>query len=347
MRISGFSHFALGSCVTAALLAGCGALRQTQGDMQPPIGAPGATTSSHHLYVADPGSGAIYRYALTNGLPQTSPDEVFAKLPGVDYLGVDREGHIYAAGSDSGGGFVQKFSAAGTLLGKIALDTPVGSFAVDKDGFMYVAPEAYKDQAFTYSPKSFKTSGPAQPIATLTAEGGSTVPSEFISIAADDEGRLYDAAYFGLNVFDHPRKTSSQSATIGTPKGVWEPRFSGALAFDENNRIYANIGYQDYCEGRKCRSYYWYLTDFDAILRGLGTGRKDRWIHGGDCSFDYSSYRNNGTVSGMAVFGGYLDAACQGGTDGVWVYRADAFDRQHAVETLSGLTRPSDAKIGP
>jgi len=149
-----------------------------------------------------------------------------------------------------------------------------------------------------------------------------------------------------LNVFDHPRKTSTQSATISVPKGGWGPRFSGALVFDENNRIYANIGYQDYCEGRGCRSYYWHLTDFDAISRGLGPGRKDRWIHAGDCAYDYS-YRINGTVSGMAVFGGYLDAACRGDTVGVWVYRADAFMRQQAVKTLSGLTAPSDAKIGP
>jgi hypothetical protein len=173
------------------------------------------------LYVADPGSGAIYRYALADGLPQTSPDEVFAKVPGVDYLGVDGAGHIYAAGSENSSGFVQKFSAGGALLGKIAIDISVGSFAVDNDGFMYVAPDIYGNQAFTYSPKSFKSSGHAKPIATLTAEGGSTGPSEFISIAADDKGRLYDAAYFGLNVFDHPRRTSSQSATIGVPKGGW------------------------------------------------------------------------------------------------------------------------------
>ena len=275
------------------------------------------------------------------------PTKFLRKIPGVGYLGVDRAGHIYAAGSDNSGGFVQKFSAAGTLLGKLTLDVSVASFAVDNDGFMYVAPDAYGDQAFTYSPKSFKSSGPAQPIATLTPEGGSSGPSEFISIAADDNGRLYDAAYFGLNVFDHPRKTSSQSATISVPKGKWAPLFSGALAFDENSRVYANIGYQDYCEGRGCRKYYWNLTDFDAISRGLGPRRKDRWIHAGDCANDYSSYRENGIVSGMAVFGGYLEAAGRGGTVGVWVYRADAFIRQHAVETLSGLTAPSDAKIGP
>ena len=35
-----FGRVALSSCIAAALLAGCGVLRQAQDDMQPPIGAP-------------------------------------------------------------------------------------------------------------------------------------------------------------------------------------------------------------------------------------------------------------------------------------------------------------------
>lgn len=38
-----FGRYTLCCCVAAALLAGCGALRQAQDDMQPPIGAPDAT----------------------------------------------------------------------------------------------------------------------------------------------------------------------------------------------------------------------------------------------------------------------------------------------------------------
>ena len=41
---------------------------------------------------------------------------------------------------------MQKFSAAGTLLGKLHADVSVASFAVDNDGFMYVAPDAYGDR---------------------------------------------------------------------------------------------------------------------------------------------------------------------------------------------------------
>ncbi|MGP8101683.1 MAG: hypothetical protein ACLQHL_13155 [Candidatus Cybelea sp.] len=53
----------------------------------------------------------------------------------------------------------------------------------------------------------------------------------------------------------------------------------------------------------------------------------------------------------MAVFEGYIEAACTNGYASgaaVWVYDANAFGQhQRAVETLSGLTTPSDAKVGP
>src|SRR5580698_10406035 len=45
MRCTDFGRHALSSCAVAALLAGCGALRQAQGDTQPPI-AQNATTEA-------------------------------------------------------------------------------------------------------------------------------------------------------------------------------------------------------------------------------------------------------------------------------------------------------------
>jgi sugar lactone lactonase YvrE len=94
---------------------------------------------TQHLYVADPGSGAIYRYALVDGLPKTKPDEVFARLPDVRFLGVDSAGNISAAGrASAGGGFVQVFSPAGKLLGKAQLGVPIAAFAVGLAGYMYV-----------------------------------------------------------------------------------------------------------------------------------------------------------------------------------------------------------------
>jgi hypothetical protein len=305
-----------------------------------------ASGSSHHLYVADPGTGAIYRYPLVEGLPSTSPDETFALVPNVSRLGVDGEHNIYAAGSSRAGGFVQKYSAAGELLGSIQLDVTIGSFAVDHDGYFYVAPNAYGNVAFTYSPQAFESTGGAQPIATLTASGGSSGLNAFISMAANSDGRLYAATYYGINVFDDPHQSSQQSATITAPQGKWEPVFNGAIGFDEVGRLYADLGYQDYCL-KVCTGQYWRDTDFDWVEDGLTSKRKDNLILAGDCAFKDSAYELPGTVTGLAVYDGYVEAACYGDKTSVWVYKEDTFGRQHALETLGHATRPTDAKIGP
>jgi hypothetical protein len=41
MRSPALIRFALSACVAAAMLTGCGAPRQGQDDIQPPVGAPG------------------------------------------------------------------------------------------------------------------------------------------------------------------------------------------------------------------------------------------------------------------------------------------------------------------
>lgn len=303
-------------------------------------------SGTHHLYVADPGTGAIYRYALVNGLPATSPDETFALVPNVAHLGVDDQHNIYAAGSSRAGGFVQKYSPAGVLLGSVQLATAIASFAVDHDGYFYVAPNEYGNEAFTYSPAAFDSSGSTQPVATLTASGGSSGLNAFISMAANSDGHLYAATYYGINVYDDPHQTSQQSATITAPQGKWEPVFDGAVGFDEVGRLYADLGYQDYCL-KQCSGQYWRDTDFDWVEDGLTSKRKDNLILAGDCAFKDSAYELPGTVTGLAVFDGYVEAACYGDKTAVWVYKQDAFGQQHSLEKLGTVTRPSDAKIGP
>jgi hypothetical protein len=350
------------------MLGGCGALRQAQDDTQPPIGAPGGvalragnaradTSTNGHLYVADSGSGIIYRYALIDGLPQTSPDKRFADVPQVRNLGVDRKGNIYATNSVNGVGVVRKFSPNGKLVGKARLGTSIVAFAVGAGGFFYAS--SGNDQAFTYAPSAFHHRGIAAPVAVLTATGGSNGPIVFISMAEDASGRLYASAQAGINVYYHPHRTSSQNFTIGLPRQKWarrwDPWYGGAVAFGEASLLYANVQYHVYCSGgpKRCQNYWWHLTDFDAIS-GLGHKREDRWILAENC---YTSVggppgRLSGNVTGMAVFDGYIEAACTntpyGSSTAVWVYKADAFGvHQPAVETLSGLDAPTDVKVGP
>jgi hypothetical protein len=306
--------------------------------------ATGASKSGH-LYVADPGSNAIYRYDLVDGLPQTFPDEIFATLSNPSSLGVDASGHIYAEASTE----VYEFSKNGTVLGYF--DIPAaGAFAVDVQGYTYIA--ASKSQIAVYSPKAYQVHGMGKPIATLTASGYNY--DDIAYLAADAQQRLYASAWRGIDIWNRPHQTSSKQSLIilhPLPRINSAAWFNEALAFDENQRLYAAVGYQTYC-GSRCKKQYWEDTDFDAVTGWLKPGRKDRMIYAGECwlgyTTDYSSgYELGGTVTGLAAYGGFLEAACRGDTTEVWVYRADRFGRQHAVETLDGLTAPSDVKIGP
>jgi hypothetical protein len=321
-----------------------------------------APSSDVHLYVVDSVGGKIYRYPLSNGLPQATPDEVFATVANGKFLGVDRAHNIYVAGSNTSTGFVEKFSPKGSPLGTAQLGVTVAAFATDADGYFYVVPGTNAGEVYTYSPSAIGSGSTAQPVAVLTGktQGGGGYESPGLAI----EGRapLYQAGILWINVFDHPRKTSYESVAIKRPRLGFAPYFDGALAVTGSGQLYANIGFGDYCEGsrRSCRPYYWYLTDFGAISRDL-VRDKFNVIRARNCFFAGSSgarrraqpssgsfyYRSSGVVTGMAVFDGYVDAACTGDASAVWVYRADDFVHQKPVEVLSGPTIPTDAKIGP
>jgi hypothetical protein len=297
-------------------------------------------SAASHLYVADPGSNAIYRYELINGLPQNLPDETFATLSNLWRLGVDASGHIYAETTSE----VYEFSKSGRVLGYFDIPTP-GAFDVDVAGYTYVAPSS--SQISVYAPEAYRTHGMAKPIATLTASGNGY--NQIAYLASDARPRLYASAWSGIDIWNHPHRTSPKESLIilhPLPRINADAVLDEAMAFDENDRLYAGVGYLTYC-GRHCKRQYWEDTDFDAISGWLKPGREDDMIYAGECSLDYSSYMFGGMVTGLAVRDRYLEAACSGDTTGVWVYHADRFGRQHAVEQLGGLASPSDVKVGP
>jgi uncharacterized repeat protein (TIGR03803 family) len=86
MRISGFINYALTSCAAAAMLVGCGTLRQAQDDMQPPIGAPGAMPQR---YSASPSYRVVYRFGRehTGDAPLAGLIEVGGTLYGTTING--------------------------------------------------------------------------------------------------------------------------------------------------------------------------------------------------------------------------------------------------------------------
>ncbi|HEY2473686.1 MAG TPA: hypothetical protein VGI19_02690, partial [Candidatus Cybelea sp.] len=279
----------LGACVAALAVAACAGMPASPGGVGP-RSTHSLSSSFSHLYVADPGSGAIYRYPLVDGLPQTTPDETFAQLPNVDHLGVDAGGNIYATAGQT----IDRFAGDGTLTGYFTVPTAVGAFAVDRRGFTFVVTSSA--QISVYSPKAYQTHGSAKPIATLSAVGYNY--DQILFLATDASGLVYAATWFALDIWKHPHRTSSeQSLSIQPPLPKINPGsalFNGALAFDEGGRLYAGIGYSSYCEPR-CKKQYWMDTDFDAIHGLLRPGRADRMIYAGECSLNYSSYMVGGT----------------------------------------------------
>src|ERR1700692_3101354 len=98
MRTSGFSHYALTSCVAAAMLAGCGG-------SQPPIGAPGAMPLAPALAPAQTGAhnnraASLYDQALHrrgSGSPERWPVARLLDVNGTLY-GTDSYGGKYGWG---------------------------------------------------------------------------------------------------------------------------------------------------------------------------------------------------------------------------------------------------------
>ena len=107
MKISGLSRHALGSCVAAAMLAGCGAVRQAQDDMQPPIGVTGAI----------PQAPAIQRRT--------------------DSSTAEKVLYSFAGGNDGRNPAVAPISAGGEFYGTTPLGGDGGCHAVDGCGTVY------------------------------------------------------------------------------------------------------------------------------------------------------------------------------------------------------------------
>jgi 6-phosphogluconolactonase len=127
MKSLDFSRYALSACVATAILAGCGVLRQTQDDMRPPIGAPGASPLSatytqksraqsagrpgsrvHFVYVTNDGSASVSAFAInasTGALTQVKGSP-FAAGPEPWGVAVDPAGKFaYVTNVTDGGKF--------------------------------------------------------------------------------------------------------------------------------------------------------------------------------------------------------------------------------------------------
>jgi uncharacterized repeat protein (TIGR03803 family) len=109
MRISGLRRDALSACAAAAILAGCGALRQAQDDMQPPIGAPGAMAQTSAIAPVRTGVHRMttYPYRVVYGFP-------YARDGGrPEGSLIDVNGELYGTTRFGGGGSCSIFGGTG------------------------------------------------------------------------------------------------------------------------------------------------------------------------------------------------------------------------------------------
>ena len=109
LTISGVSRYVLLSCAASAMLAGCGVLRQAQDDMQPPIGAYGASGTTQVL-----SHRRTFRY--------TGKKQSFKVPAGVTQVTISAVGGAGAAGWDY---YFSSYAAPGGLGGRIKATIPV------------------------------------------------------------------------------------------------------------------------------------------------------------------------------------------------------------------------------
>jgi hypothetical protein len=133
MTISGLSRYALCSCAAAAMLAGCGALRQAQDDTQPPVGPPGAMPQTSAIRArADRGKSWMLPEAKGADLLYASAgnDVYVFSYPAGKLVGTlkgfhdsqdmcpDKNGNVWIAndpgGSDGAAGQLLKYAHGGT-----------------------------------------------------------------------------------------------------------------------------------------------------------------------------------------------------------------------------------------
>jgi hypothetical protein len=148
MRISGFGRCSLSSCVAVAMLAGCGALRQAQDDMQPPGAIPQVSATATHtdrstswmlpdargedlMYVSGNDAVTVYTYP---------GDKLVGKLDGFRFASgqcVDKKQNVYI--TSIGDGRVYEYAHGGkrrikTLVSPNAfgcsIDPTTGNLAV-------------------------------------------------------------------------------------------------------------------------------------------------------------------------------------------------------------------------
>jgi hypothetical protein len=181
MTVSGFRGFAI-SCVAAAILAGCGVLRQPQEDMQPSSAMPPVSVGSKNAQIA-----------LSPFRPALPPPSYFARLGhGVNKTWMSAGAKsakrlLYISDAETSSVFVYDYST-GAEVGDLTtdIDGPYGQ-CVDKKGDVYIS-DFDKSETVEYA------HGGSTPIAEFSTSSGNP-----IGCAVDRQGDLAVATLYSVS----------------------------------------------------------------------------------------------------------------------------------------------------
>jgi hypothetical protein len=210
------------------------------------MSSPGGLARSH-LYVAASygGSGGIYRYPLSNGIPATTPDLFYPHMSSPMAIGPN--GDLYSVVSLPDG--IQnevKVFAAGTTRLERHLILPAGAgyeseadIAVDRSGYLFVS---HYDNGFGAVARKPDSANGFLLVYRPGARGNDSfshyVPGFYGGFALDEHGVLYAARSRGfdgeIQVFTHP-ETSLKVARTFSSDAMVRPE---GIALDESGVLH-------------------------------------------------------------------------------------------------------------
>jgi sugar lactone lactonase YvrE len=254
MKSFSLGRYGLCSCVAAAMLAGCGGLPQSQGNVQPPPGVPGVMRqrlrgAAHCpcLYVANRNTSSVTVYPIGAAGNAKPIQDIRGSKTGLRFphdVAVDANGNIYAANTGANSVTVYAPGASGdakpiqTIRGSsTGLTDPTGVAIDSVNGDIYVLDnrtDSYGDGRVVIYPPG--ANGNVKPIGTI--EGASTELVLPNCLALDGSGNIYVTNRYNYVTY-YPAGSMGDTAPARMISGdLTEIHLPTQVALDSSSNMY-------------------------------------------------------------------------------------------------------------